>query len=381
MASSEKQKKVKALIAGINKKYNKQVIAKVSDIEDELRVTFIPTKSLKLNNLMGGGAARGRITEFFGPTGSGKTFTCYEIIGESMKQDPEALWGWFETEGSFDWEVAERCGIDPDRLIFWEMSDEGAESGLDILESIIRQMGKDLTGVIVNSVAGLTPRKELDSLMEKQDMGTMAKMMSKLMRKITAIVNKNKIAIIFINQVRDKIDLYGGSVTTGGRALAFFASQRIEFKKRKTEAADGVKEEEYIKIQIKAHKNRFAKGNPFKTTEMFGRYGHGTDVVMEILQLSVDQGIITKGAGGRYSYITDGGEELKWHGNKKLLDFVSENEWFADEIRGKILASDDASIGIQSLSADEISAIEAEDLKAQEEMSSILQEENEEETA
>ena len=354
----------------INKKYNKQVVATVSEIEDDLKVKFIPTKSLKLNNLMGGGVAVGRIAEFFGPSGSGKTYTCYEIIGESMKNDPEAMWGWYETEGSFDWEVAERCGVDSERLIFWEMTDEGAESGLDILESVIRQMGEDLTGVVVNSVAGLTPRKELDSLMEKVDMGTMAKMMSKLMRKITAITNKNKIAVIFINQVRDKIDLFGGTTTTGGRALAFFASQRIEFKKRKTEASDGVKEEEYIKIQVKAHKNRFAKGNPFKTTEMFGRYGHGTDVVMEILQLAVEQGIINKGSGGRYSYITNGGEELKWHGNKKLLDFVSENEWFADEVKAKIENSDSA-IGVDALSSDEISAIEMEEAKLKAEMAEL----------
>ena len=201
-------------------------------------------------------------------------------------------------------------------------------------------------------------------------MGTMAKMMSKLMRKITAITNKNKIAVIFINQVRDKIDLFGGTTTTGGRALAFFASQRIEFKKRKTEASDGVKEEEYIKIQVKAHKNRFAKGNPFKTTEMFGRYGHGTDVVMEILQLAVEQGIINKGSGGRYSYITNGGEELKWHGNKKLLDFVSENEWFADEVKAKIENSDSA-IGVDALSSDEISAIEMEEAKLKAEMAEL----------
>lgn len=371
MAMTEKQKKAKKLMDMINKKYNKQVIATVSEIEDELKVKFIPTKSLKLNNLMGGGVAIGRITEFFGPSGSGKTYTCYELIGESMKNDPEAMWGWFETEMSFDWEVAERCGVDKDRLIYWEMGDEGAESGLDILESVIRQFGDDLEGVIVNSVAGLSPKKELESLMEKQDMGTMAKMMSKLMRKITAIVGKKKVAIIFINQVRDKIDLYGGSVTTGGRALAFFASQRIEFKKRKSEAADGVKDDEYIKIQIKSHKNRFAKGYPFLTSEMFGRYGHGTDVVMEILQLAVAQDIINKGAGGRYSYVTDEGEELKWHGNKKLLDFVSENDWFADEIKGKIL-NDQESMGISTMSEDEVKAIQDAEAAINAEMSEHL---------
>lgn len=113
---------------------------------------------------------------------------------------------------------------------------------------------------------------------------------------------------------------------------------------------------------------------------MFGRYGHGTDTVMEILQLAVDQEIINKGAGGRYSYITDAGEELKWHGNKKLLEFVSENDWFADEVRAKILADDDK-MGIKSLSQEEISAIEEEQRKAQEEISDIIDEESNEEEA
>lgn len=148
----------------------------------------------------------------------------------------------------------------------------------------------------------------------------------------------------------------------------------MEFKKRRSEASDGVKDEEYIKIQIKSHKNRFAKGYPFMTTEMFGRYGHGTDVVMEILQLAVMQGIINKGAGGRYSYTTDEGEELKWHGNKKLLDFVSENDWFADEIRKKIL-SDANSLGIKAISDEEVKAIQEEETKLNEEMAQDLNDE------
>lgn len=369
MAIEDKKKKAAQLINSINKKYNKQVVARVSEIEEELTVKFVPTVSLKLNKAMGGGVAKGRITEFFGPSGSGKTVACYEIVGKDMKDNPESMWGWYETEGSFDWEAAEHYGVDPERLIFWEMTDDGAESGLDILESLIRQMGTDLNGIIVNSVAGLTPRKELDSLMDKLDMGTMAKMMSKLMRKITALIAKNKIPVIFINQVRDKIDLYGGSVTTGGRALAFFSSQRVEFKKVRTEAADGVKAEEYMKIKIKIHKNRFAKGNPFVETMIFGRYGVGTDVTMEILELACDPdvAIIEKGAGGRYRYMTDGGEELKWHGATKLMDFVNENEWFFEEIKSK-LTGEAFDKKISSMSQEEIQAIEAQAVSLAEEM-------------
>lgn len=311
-----------------------------------------------------------------------KTYSCYEIIGEDMKNDPESMWGWFETEGSFDWEVAERCGVDPERLVFWEMSDDGAEAGLDILEMLLRNMGADLNGVVVNSVAGLTPRKELEGQMDKIDVGTQAKMMSKLMRKITALVAKNKIPVIFINQVRDKIDLFGGTTTTGGRALVFFASQRVEFRKKKTEASDGVRAEEYMKINIKIHKNRFAKGNPFVETQIFGRYGSGTDVTMEILELACDPdiAIIEKGAGGRYRYVTLGGEELKWHGATKLMDFVNDNPWFFEELQSRLTGSHIDS-KISAMSQEEVAAIEAAAKDIEAEISQIENDESEEKGA
>lgn len=362
--SAEKKKKVNALMASINKKYNKPVVNRCSEVEEELRVRFIPTKSLKLNTILNGGIARGRIAEFYGPSGSGKTVSCYEIVGQDMQNDPEAIWGWYETEGSFDMDQAENFGIDMDRLVFWEMTDEGAESGLDILESVIRNLGSDCKGIIVNSVAGLTPKSELDSLMGKQDMGTMAKMMSKLMRKITAIAGKNKIAIIFINQVRDKISLYGGTTTTGGKALQFFASQRVEFRKVRTEAGDGVKAEEYIKINAKVTKNRFAKGNPFVETTIFGRYGVGTDITMEILELAVGQGIIEKKAGGNYRYVSDAGEEYKWRGATNLMTFVDENKWFFKEVEAKI----NAGVIGTALDEDEIRAIEQQQTALAEEL-------------
>jgi recombination protein RecA len=350
-------KEINDLIKSINTQFKANVVNLGKDVVDKLTIKFIPTTSMKLNKILGGGVARGRIAEFFGPTGSGKTTACYEIVGKDMKDDPNSYWGWYETEHSYDQEQAEKFGVDINRLIFWEMDDNGAESGLDILEAVIRKGGGNVKGIIVNSVAGLTPKKELDTAMDKQDMGTQAKMMSKLMRKITAIAGKNDIAVIFINQVRDKISLFGGTTTTGGRALSFFATQRIEFRKTKIESADGVSNEEYIKMNAKIAKNRCAKGNPYVETTLMARYGVGIDRVMELLELAVAQNVIEKKAGGNYRYVTNEGKELKWRGAKALMDFFDdkENKSVFTEVEGKI---DQGDIATKQLSDEDMKQLE-----------------------
>lgn len=348
---------VDGIISGLNKQFKKTVVAKGSEIIEELKIKFIPTPSLKINNMLGGGIARGKIAEVFGPTGSGKTTLCYQIVGESMKANPDEVWGWLETEASFDPEVATGYGINMDNLIFWELQEDGAEGCLDVLDGIITQAGDKVKGIIINSVAGLTPKTELINEMGKADMGVQAKMMSKLMRKIIAKCNKSKCAVIFINQVRDSMSMYGGQVTPGGKALAFFASQRLEMRKVKAEAGDGVKDDEYIKMVCKVKKNRFAKKNPYLQTTIFGRYGYGIDVSMEILELAIEQNIIEKRGGGNYLYITPDGKEQKWRGSSVLMSYIDENPSFMDEIK-KRLAEDTRTIS--SLSEDDIKATEAE---------------------
>lgn len=377
-SKKEQEKKPKTnpeinnLIKGINSKFKKNVVNLGGAIKEDLIIKFIPTKSLKLNKALNGGIAIGRITEIYGPTGSGKTTLCYELVGKNMQEDPDSYWGWYETEKSFDPVAAESYGIDIDRLIYWEMDDEGAESGLDVLESIIRKGKGSVKGIIVNSVAGLTPKSELDSLMGKADVGTQAKMMSKLMRKITAIAGKNKMAVIFINQVRDKISLFGGTTTPGGRALAFFASQRFEMRKIKIEGSDGVDKTEFIKINNKIIKNRVARGNPYVETTLFGRYGQGTDIVMELLELAVNQNIIEKNNGGRYRYVTVAGEELKWHGAKNLMNYFDNNPDLRDEVIEKV---NNEAIAVQQLSDEDMKKLEAYNNDTHKEITEALGEE------
>lgn len=350
-------KAINDLIKSINTQFKGNVINLGKDVIDKITIKFIPTTSMKLNKILGGGVARGRITEFYGPTGSGKTTACYELVGKDMIDDPDSYWGWFETEHSFDQEAAKQFGVDVERLVFWEIDDAGAESGLDILEAIIRKGAGSIKGVVVNSVAGLTPKNELDTAMGKMDMGTQAKMMSKLMRKITAIAGKNDIAVIFINQVRDKISLFGGTTTTGGRALSFFATQRVEFRKVKIEASDGVDKEEYIKMIAKIAKNRCAKGNPYVETTLMARFGVGIDKTMELIDLAIEQDIIEKKAGGNYRYVSNNEEEFKWRGAKSLMDFFDqkENAHLFKEISNKINQN---AISTTQLSEDDISQLE-----------------------
>lgn len=355
---AKKNSIVDGIVAGLNKQFKKTVVAKGSEIIEDLKIKFIPTPSLKLNNMLGGGIAVGKIIEVFGPTGSGKTTLCYQIVGEDMKKNPDHIWGWYETEGSYDPVVAEMYGIDHDRLIFWEMNEEGAEGGLDILDGIVTQSGEQVEGIIVNSVAGLTPQSELNNVMSKADMGVQAKMMSKLMRKLTAKCNKTKCTVIFINQVRDSMSLYGGQVTTGGKALAFFASQRLEMRKIKADAADGVKETEYVKLLCKTKKNRFAKKNPYLETSIFGRYGHGIDVSMELLELAIEQNIIEKKGGGNYLYIKPDGSEQKWRGASNLMAYIDDNPDFVEEIKAKL---EEGSNSINSMSEDEIREVQKAD--------------------
>lgn len=349
------KKFLNSIVKGINTHFKKNVVNLGGDIMEDLIVKFIKTPSLKVNKVLGGGIATGRITEIYGPTGSGKTTLCYETIGNDMKLDPDSIWAWYETEKSFDIEIAKFYGVDPDRLIYWEMGDEGAETGLDVLESVIRKSEGKIKGAVINSVAGLTPKSELDALMGKLDMGTQAKMMSKLMRKIIAIAGKNKMAIIFINQIRDKISLFGGTTTPGGRALSFFASQRIEMRKNRVEAADGVKDTDYIKMIVKVVKNRFAKGNPYVQTTIFARYGVGIDVTMETLELAVEQNVIEKKAGGNYRFVTDAGEEVKFRGAANLMDYVDKNPEFAMQVRARIK---DDFIATTTLSDEDLAKLE-----------------------
>jgi recombination protein RecA len=373
MSLADKKKLLGNLVKKTQDKHggSKHVLSFASDRLDELKYEFIPTPSENLNMALGngtepGGWARGKIIEIAGESSSGKTSVALETIGLDHKLDPESIWGWLDTEGDFDEEYAKMKGVDMDRLIIWEVDDVGAEKGLDTLEMLIRSHA--LKAVVVNSVSGLTPKRELRNEMEKADVALQARMMSKLMRKITAISNRTKTSVIFINQLRENVGQMFGDTrqTTGGRALRFFSTQRITLNKVKLQKEDGITEDEGIKINVKVAKNRAAYDNPYKATSYTAIFGQGIDTVRELAQLAQDAGYATSSswiyvnrdkAPSKENFEQWNGQDLKFQGKAKFLDFIRNNPDFQEHLKSLLRGN----VKVESLSSDEIAALEEEE--------------------
>ena len=352
--AEERRKKLSKLMDGINKKSGAVSVGFANDVAEKLE--FLPTPSEELNMMLGGGFPRGRITEIFGNNSSGKTSVTLETIGEDMEANPENYWAWVESEESFDPEYAAGVhGIDLERLVYIDISDEGSEVALDRLEVLMRS--GELTGFVVNSVAGLSPKAEMDEEIGKASIALQARMMSKLMRKWTALIGRNKLVAIFINQQRTDINARFGdpNVTTGGRALSYYASLRFGMNSLKLQESDPITKDEGLKIGARVAKNRCVYDNPYKKCEYYVIYGEGVDKLYEVMENAPEAGILRK-AGSWFYYekedgelieaataIVDGKEvhnhPMKFQGKTALRQFLSDNQWFVDqlkeEIRGK----------------------------------------------
>lgn len=367
--------KLDKVMAAINKKSGKVVVAKMIDMKEKLTAKFIPTPSLELNNALGGGWKRGAISETAGEHSSGKTSLWLETIALDQKMNPDSQWHWVETEGLFDWEYATKVhGIDPSRLYLTEVSDDGAESALDILEALLRT--GELTGIVVNSVAGLTPKKEFEGQMADQNVGLQARMMSKLMRKIMGITAKTGTHVAFINQFREKVGVMHGDprTTTGGRALAFFASQRLDVNKIKIESADGFTEDEAMKVGWRIRKNRAVfMRNPYVKGSYIAIYGEGIDQVGEIARLAPALGLCEKGGSWIYyptkaGMTTIHGQEMKFQSSTLFMKFLEQHEdvkkMFFDAVMERM--KEHNAVVVESMTEEEIDGVKKEEDAARE---------------
>lgn len=202
MASKEKQKALDNALSKINKKFGAGTVTKASEAEDKLVKRTIKTPSIEFNNMLGGGMKS--FIELYGPPSSGKTSMAIETLAYNQKLDPDFVGAWLETEGSITKEILALHGVDLDRLVYWDQNDvDNAESALDVIRSLVSSGAVDL--VIVNSIAGLAPKTETEDDLEKQNIALVARLLSKFFRVITGPANKNKVTMIFINQVRDKV--------------------------------------------------------------------------------------------------------------------------------------------------------------------------------
>lgn len=322
--TSEKLKALELAISQIDRQYGKGSIMRLGDNRLQERVKIIPTGSISLDAALGiGGVPRGRIIEIFGPESSGKTTLALHIIAEAQKAG--GLAAFIDAEHALDANYSKNLGVDIDNLLI-SQPDTG-EQALEITETLVRSGAIDV--IVIDSVAALVPRAEIEGEMGDAQMGLQARLMSQAMRKLSGAISKSNTCVIFINQIREKIGVMFGSpeTTTGGRALKFYASVRIDIRKTAS-----IKEGEEIvgnRTKVKIVKNKMAP--PFREAEFDIMYGTGISKEGDIIDVAVNHGIIEK-SGTWFSY----GEERLGQGRENVKRFLIENPDLYKEIETKV---------------------------------------------
>lgn len=320
---NDKEKTLQLTIDRLEKSYGKGVVMRMGD-QKVADVEVIPTGSLGLDIALGiGGFPKGRIIEIFGPESSGKTTIAMHAIAQAQKAG--GLAAFIDAEHAFDKLYAENLGIDTENLLI-SQPDHG-EQALEIADNLIRSGAIDI--IVIDSVAALVPKSEIEGEMGSSTMGLQARLMSQAMRKLTGSISKSGCACIFINQLRDKIGVMFGNpeTTTGGNALKFYSSVRLDIR-RSTQIKDGM-EVTGNRTRIKVIKNKVAP--PFRTAEFDIIYGKGVSKEGEILDIGADLGIVKK-SGSWYAY----GDMKLGQGRDSVKQLLIDNPTLAEEIELKV---------------------------------------------
>lgn len=327
-SSNDKKKAIENALALIDKQFGKGTVMRLGESQD-MQIETISTSSISLDLALGGGVPRGRIVEVYGTESSGKTTLCQHIIAEAQKQGGMAAL--IDAEHAFDPIYAKKMGLDIHNLLI-SQPDSG-EQALEIVETLVRSGAVDV--IVVDSVAALTPRAEIEGDMGESHMGLQARLMSQALRKLTGIVGKTKTVVIFINQIRMKIGVMFGNpeTTTGGNALKFYASVRMEMRK-KSSIDQGVGDDKKsmgIRSRVKIVKNKIAP--PFRQAEFDIMFSEGISKEGDILDTGVAMDIITK-SGAFFSFA---GTKLG-QGRENAKSFLKENPALRDQIEQEIRA-------------------------------------------
>ena len=332
----EKQEALHNVISKIEKQYGEGSVMILGD-DVKLDIDSIPTGSLALDIALGiGGIPKGRIIEIYGPESSGKTTLALHMLAEAQKIGGTGAF--VDAEHALDAGYAKNLGVDIENLII-SQPDTG-EQALEITEALVRSNAVDL--IIIDSVAALVPKAEIDGDMGAAQIGLQARLMSQALRKLTGAINKSKCTVVFINQLREKVGIMFGNpeTTTGGRALKFYSSVRLDIRK-----SENIKKGDEIignRVRVKVVKNKIAP--PFRQAEFDIMYGKGISSVGNILDVAAEADIVKK-AGAWYSY----GEERLGQGRENAKEYLEDNEDLLKEIEHKVrvyynLIEDDESV-------------------------------------
>ena len=324
MAKEDKLKALDAAIAQIEKQYGKGSVMKLGDNSANMNVETVPTGSLSLDIALGlGGLPKGRIIEVYGPESSGKTTVALHCVAEVQKRGGIA--GFIDAEHALDPVYARNIGVDIDNL-YISQPDSG-EQALEITETMVRSGAVDI--VVVDSVAALVPKAEIDGDMGDSHVGLQARLMSQALRKLTAVISKSNCIVIFINQLREKVGVMFGNpeTTTGGRALKFYSSVRLDV--RRTESLKQAGEIVGNHVRVKVVKNKIAP--PFREAEFDIMFGQGISREGDVLDLAVNAGIVNK-SGAWYAYE---GDKIG-QGRENAKTYIHENPAFFDMLEAKV---------------------------------------------
>ncbi len=320
----DKQKALEAALSQIERSFGKGSVMKLGQSQNPIEIEAISTGSINLDVALGiGGLPKGRVVEIYGPESSGKTTLTLHVIAEAQKAGGTCAF--IDAEHALDPQYAKKLGVNLDELIISQP--DAGEQALEITDTLVRSGGVDV--IVVDSVAALTPKAELEGDMGDSHMGLQARLMSQALRKLTGSVSRTNCMVIFINQIRQKIGVMFGNpeTTTGGNALKFYSSVRLDIRR-----IGSIKEKDEVvgnQTRVKVVKNKVAP--PFKVVEFDIMYGEGISKTGELIDLGVKAGILEK-AGAWYSY----GDDRIGQGRENTKNFLRENPAIMEEIEKKI---------------------------------------------
>lgn len=376
LSLAEKKKLMNQMMGKINDKVGKSVIGFASDsiMQEKMTVKWIPTPSLRINEITGGGFPRGKVSIIAGVEDSGKTSCVLETIALNMKKDPDFMAIWLESEESLSLDTCKMFGIDETRFVIIYLEKDGAaEVALDRLEAALDSGAFDMA--VINSLKCLTPSTEFEAGMGQQTIGVQARMFGKLMRKMVALIAEYDCSLVMTNHLSTEIGkMHGDPLTmTGGRAIRFASMLTLDFRKKSVLDSDPVSKDDCMKIGVSIRKNHCKVDRmPYLKTDYFVKYGVGTERSVEIIELAEKCGVLTKkGAWIReYSGETDSkgnpieriladGTKAAWNGMKNTRQYILDNPDYFEYLVNRV--ENHGMIDVENMSADEISKIEQEE--------------------